>query len=54
MNKRAKAHYLVVRIDNDFKQKYIEYCNDNGYTLSKRVLAIMKRDMENNKCLQQN
>ncbi len=48
MDKQNKDTHLVVRIDSQFKKDYKEYCEDNGYTMSKRVLAIMKRDMGSN------
>ena len=45
MDKQNKNKHLVVRISSEFKEEYKKYCEDNGYTLSKRIIAIMKKDL---------
>ncbi len=47
MNTQNKTKHLVVRISKEFKDQYKNYCDDNGYTISKRVLSLLKRDMNN-------
>ncbi len=49
MEKQNKDTHLVIRISKEFKKQYKDYCEDNGYTLSKRILSLIKKDIENNK-----
>ena len=42
-----KNKHLIIRIDEAVKDSYKEYCNNNGYTVSKRVLSLLKKDMNN-------
>ena len=47
MDKQIKNTHLIIRIDDKLKEKYKKYCDDNGYTLSKRILALIKKELEN-------
>ncbi len=48
MNKQNKNTFFIIRVDDKFKKTYKDYCDDNGYTLSKRILSLIKKDIENN------
>jgi len=45
MDKQLKNTHFVIRTNADFKQKYKNFCDDNGYTLSKRIISLMKKDL---------
>jgi len=40
-----KEKKITIRIDENLRKKYREFCNKNGYSLSKRLRLIIKRDM---------
>jgi len=46
MNKQNKDSQLVVRIERNLKDEYKTLCEELGYTFSKRIISILKRDME--------
>jgi len=45
MDKQLKNTHFVIRTSVDFKEKYKNFCDDNGYTLSKRIISLMKNDL---------
>lgn len=46
MDKQLKNNHLIIRIDDELKKQYKKYCDDNGYTLSKRIIALIKKELE--------
>lgn len=45
MNKQRKDTQIVIRSMIDFKELYKKFCDDNGYTMSKRIISLMKNDL---------
>lgn len=37
---------LNIRIDNELLIKYQEYCNDNGYSVSKRLRNFIMQELK--------
>jgi antitoxin component of RelBE/YafQ-DinJ toxin-antitoxin module len=46
---KQKNNYLRIRIEDDIKQKYIKYCDDNGYLLSKRIRLFIEKELNDGK-----
>ena len=38
---------ITIRLDIQVRDNYKEYCNKNGYSLSKRIRTLLKNDMSN-------
>lgn len=47
-NINNKEEYIGIRVDKDFKEKYSKYCDDNCYSLSKRLRFFMEKDIKDN------
>lgn len=41
--------YLNIRINKEIKKQYIEFCNKNGYSLSKRIKLLIELDLNEKK-----
>lgn len=37
---------MNIRVPETLRESYKEYCEDNGYLLSKRIRFLLKKDME--------
>jgi hypothetical protein len=48
VSKDHKDNYMVIRITDADKKEYMDYCDKFGYTMSKRILAIIKEDAKGN------
>ena len=46
-DKQIKETHFVIRSTDEFKKQYKDFCDENGYTMSKRLTLLMKKDMEN-------
>lgn len=46
---KNKNNYLHIRIDNELKKKYQNYCNINGYSISKKLRLFIKSELKNEK-----
>lgn len=44
-NKQFKNRPIVVKLTDDLAKKFINYCDTNGYTISKRVRLLIEHDM---------
>ena len=44
--RQNKIIKLSVRVDEDLRVKYHNFCKDNGYSLSKRIRFYMEKDMD--------
>lgn len=44
---KDKNDTINIRLEYEFKKKYLEYCKVNGYTLSKRIRILLENDMKN-------
>lgn len=38
---------ITIRIDENLRKEYKEFCNKNGYSISKRLRLLIKKDMNN-------
>ncbi len=47
MNIQKKEEYFVIRTTKDLKTLFKEYCDDKGYTMSKRILSLIKKEIKN-------
>jgi len=41
-----KKKILNIRIDEDLSNKFKNYCKKNGYSISKRIRVLIKKDMD--------
>lgn len=48
MNKQ-KSTQIVIRSEIEFKKNYKKFCEDNGYTMSKRIISLIKNDLNGKK-----
>lgn len=48
MEKRAqnKETKLSIRLDKNIRENYHDFCNKNGYSLSKRLRLLIEKDMD--------
>lgn len=37
-----------IRMKKEFKEKFKKYCQENGYSMNKRVRVLIEMDMDNN------
>jgi hypothetical protein len=44
-DKQFKNRPIVVKLTDDLAKKFINYCDINGYTISKRVRLLIEHDM---------
>jgi antitoxin component of RelBE/YafQ-DinJ toxin-antitoxin module len=42
-----KKEYIHVRISKEIKNEYIKYCNENGFSLSKRIRQFIENELNN-------
>lgn len=49
MAKDGKEKMIIFRINEKFRADFKKHCEDNGYVMSKRLIALMKKDMESGK-----
>ena len=47
MNEQKKEEYFVIRTTKELKVLFKQYCDDNGYTMSKRILSLIKKEIKN-------
>lgn len=43
---KNKEEYIHIRISKDLKDKYIKYCNDNGFLLSKKIRNFIEKELD--------
>jgi antitoxin component of RelBE/YafQ-DinJ toxin-antitoxin module len=43
---RQNNDYLNIRINKELKKEYVEYCDKNGYSLSKRIKLLLELDLK--------
>jgi hypothetical protein len=49
MEKQRRDTQIVIRSLIEFKGQYKKFCEDNGYTMSKRIISLMKEDLNGQK-----
>jgi len=47
MGEQIKNDKIVVRINDELKKEYKNLCESLGYTYSKRIISLIKKDIEN-------
>ena len=47
MKKEDKKEYYIfpIRLSKEFKKEYKDYCDKNGYSMTKRIKLLMNNDM---------
>ena len=48
MSIQKKDAQISFRVTKKLREEYREYCENKGYTYSKRIIALMKKDMNAN------
>lgn len=44
---KDKIQTLNIRLELMLKEKYLDFCKQNGYSLSKRIRLLLENDMKN-------
>ena len=44
-----KIETMLIRVQSEFKQKYINFCKRNGISYAKRIRILLENDLNNNK-----
>ena len=48
MDTQKKETHFVIRTNDVLKNEYRTFCDENGYTMSKRIISLIKQDIKNN------
>lgn len=51
MENENKKTMINIRIETDIINEYKKHCEDKGYSLSKRIRTLIKKDLENGLCI---
>ena len=43
---KKKNKFIIVRIEDNLKNRYCELCESMGLTLSKRIILIIEKDIK--------
>lgn len=47
---KEKNDFIQIRISKDIKEKYLKYCDENGFTPSKKIRLFIEKELnEKNK-----
>ena len=46
-----KETIIQIRIEDELKNKYVKFCNENGYTISKRIRLFIEKELDKEKIL---
>jgi hypothetical protein len=46
---KDKIESFKFRLNIDLKKRYIEFCKNNGFIISKRIRILLENDMKNGK-----
>ncbi len=46
---KDKEKTLSIRLNDELKQRYLDFLKENGYSLSKRLRVLIEEDMKNGK-----
>lgn len=44
----VKEEYIHIRISKKIKDKYVKYCNENGFSLSKKIRIFIEKELYGN------
>lgn len=42
-----KNKFFMIRVSDSLKSEYIKFCEKNGYTISKRIISLIVKDLNN-------
>jgi antitoxin component of RelBE/YafQ-DinJ toxin-antitoxin module len=42
---KNKEDNIRIRIDSGLKNRYQEYCDENGFSISKRIRLLLEKDL---------
>lgn len=42
---KNKEDNIRIRIDSELKNRYQEYCDENGFSISKRIRLLLEKDL---------
>lgn len=45
--KTQNDEFLHIRLPSELKKQYEKYCDENGYSLSKRIRLLMEKEIKN-------
>ena len=48
-NESNKTETMLIRLEPEFKEKYIDFCKQNGISYAKRIRVLLENDLNNNK-----
>ena len=43
-----KNKQLIIRLEDNLKNKFEEHCQKNGYSISKRLRILIEKDIQTN------
>lgn len=46
---KDKTEYIHIRISKDIKEKYLKLCDNNGYSISKRIRLFIEKELGDEK-----
>jgi hypothetical protein len=46
-DKQKKDRKIIIRLTENMANDYINHCNNNGYTISKRLRLLVEKDINN-------
>ena len=46
--KENKEAVLTIRLDEELKLNYLNFCKEKGYSLSKRIRVLLENELKNN------
>jgi hypothetical protein len=45
-DKQNKDRKIIIRLTNDLANDFINHCDNNGYTMSKRLRLFVEKDIK--------
>jgi len=46
--KENKEEYIHIRISKEIKDKYIKYCEENNFSISKKIRKFIENELNEN------
>ena len=46
-----KDDTMLIRVESNFKQKYLDFCKRNGVSYAKRIRVLLENDLNKNKLM---
>lgn len=48
-NEDLKTRPIIIKLSESLANKFISYCDSNGYSMSKRIRLLIQQDLNSNK-----